>query len=447
MAGVLALGATAGAACGRAPLAPLDPSAATEMMPKTQTATGAGGGPGGSAGPRAIGAPGSGAPGAGGSAASAPGASAPADTAASPRYVFISSTAYPGGELGGLDGADAKCQGLAEAAGLPGSYRAWLSDPTGSPATRFVRGGGPFRLVDGSLVAESWAELTSRPLHHAIDLTETGQTPPMTSACGWSPAVAVVWSDTRTDGTLLSADLACGSWNDETTGRPACGLVPSQLQWSDVGNGGFCSSLGAIYCFEQEGPALGDDGADANGPSAGAPSGCDTGACATGPKTVFVTSETYTGDLGGLAGADSKCQARAKAAGLSGVYLAWLSDYSDWPAKRFSRAGSPYRLVDGSVVANDWSSLTSGTLRHAIDRTELGGAPATTDTPCGGASVWTNTRADGSLDNEANSCGDWTDSIGGGAALGLVNAQASGWTADCWGGVCGGHASLYCFEQ
>jgi hypothetical protein len=406
------------------------------MAPKTQTATGAAGGPAGA---------GSGASGVAG--ANALGGSAPADTAASPRYVFISSMAYPGGALGGLDGADAKCQDLAEAAGLPGSYRAWLSDPTGSPSTRFLRGGGPFRLVDGSLVAKSWAELTSGPLHHAIDLTETGGAPPVTSACGWAPEVPVVWSDTRTDGTLLSADLACGSWNDETTGRPACGLVPSQLQWSDVGNGGSCSSPGAIYCFEQEGPVRGDDGADANGAVAGAPSGCETGACATGPKTVFVTSETYAGDLGGLAGADAKCQARAKAAGLSGVYLAWLSDYFDWPARRFSRAGSPYRLVDGSVVADDWSSLTSGALRHAIDRTEVGEAPAATDTPCGGLSVWTNTQTDGSLETEANSCGDWTDAIGGGAGLGLANAQTSGWTGDCSGAVCGSHAALYCFEQ
>ena len=44
-----------------------------------------------------------------------------------------------------------------------------------------------------------------------------------------------------------------------------------------------------------------------------------------GYQKVFVTSTTYTGNLGGLSGADSKCQARATAANLSGVWKAWLS--------------------------------------------------------------------------------------------------------------------------
>jgi len=35
---------------------------------------------------------------------------------------------------------------------------------------------------------------------------------------------------------------------------------------------------------------------------------------------VFVTSETYDGNLGGIAGADSKCQALADAAGLDGIW-------------------------------------------------------------------------------------------------------------------------------
>ena len=42
-------------------------------------------------------------------------------------------------------------------------------------------------------------------------------------------------------------------------------------------------------------------------------------------KRVFVTSANYTGDLGGLVGADSKCQALADSAGLDGNYKAWLS--------------------------------------------------------------------------------------------------------------------------
>eukprot|EP01083_Nonionella_stella_P101503 287797_1 len=41
-------------------------------------------------------------------------------------------------------------------------------------------------------------------------------------------------------------------------------------------------------------------------------------------RIVFVTSETYSGGtIGGIAGAHSKCQALANAAGLSGTFKAW----------------------------------------------------------------------------------------------------------------------------
>src|SRR5262245_12360152 len=41
---------------------------------------------------------------------------------------------------------------------------------------------------------------------------------------------------------------------------------------------------------------------------------------------VFFTSETYRpGSLGGLAGADARCQAAADSQGLPGIYLAYLS--------------------------------------------------------------------------------------------------------------------------
>lgn len=44
------------------------------------------------------------------------------------------------------------------------------------------------------------------------------------------------------------------------------------------------------------------------------------GACR--PTTVFVTSTSHTGNLGGLAGADAICQARANEAGLKGNFVA-----------------------------------------------------------------------------------------------------------------------------
>lgn len=45
----------------------------------------------------------------------------------------------------------------------------------------------------------------------------------------------------------------------------------------------------------------------------------------TQANIIFVTSTIHDGDLGGVAGADAECNARAAAAGLPGEYIAWLS--------------------------------------------------------------------------------------------------------------------------
>ena len=89
--------------------------------------------------------------------------------------VFLSSAVYDGA-MGGLDGADAKCQALAAAAGLPGTFRAWLSDSTGSPSTRFTQSTLRYVRVDGVKVADDWADLTdaTKLLYAPINVTENG---------------------------------------------------------------------------------------------------------------------------------------------------------------------------------------------------------------------------------------------------------------------------------
>ena len=53
------------------------------------------------------------------------------------------------------------------------------------------------------------------------------------------------------------------------------------------------------------------------------------------PMTFFVTSQQNSGNLGGLAGADAKCQSRANTGGLPGSYGAWLSTGQGSPQSRF----------------------------------------------------------------------------------------------------------------
>src|SRR5438309_187118 len=82
------------------------------------------------------------------------------------------------------------------------------------------------------------------------------------------------------------------------------------------------------------------------------------------PKRVFVTSTTHTGALGGLAGADAICAARAAAANLDGTYKAWLSTPAESAAARLTHSSAQYHLVDGTPIAASWDDLVGSGLMH-----------------------------------------------------------------------------------
>jgi hypothetical protein len=154
--------------------------------------------------------------------------------------VFVSSEYYPG-NLGGLAGADAICQTLAQAAGLPGTYKAWLSDSTASPSTRFVRSTGPYRLVGGSKIADNWKDLTDGALQVPIIVTETG--------AGVASATAV-WTHTHPNGTALTSADHCGNWSTATGDGDVGDLTARNATWT-VDDTLACTSGGRLYCFQQ----------------------------------------------------------------------------------------------------------------------------------------------------------------------------------------------------
>jgi len=170
------------------------------------------------------------------------------------KRVFVTSVTFVGGALGGLDGADAKCQELAAASGYGGMYRAWLSDSTGSPASRFSKDGGPYVVGDGGVAANNWAQLTGGVLIEAISVTETGiRLESSSPSCGDGP---MVWTDTKPDGTLGDLELDCGDWSDATRAESWRGDVSSVTGWSSECDMGVswqtaCGARAALYCFEQ----------------------------------------------------------------------------------------------------------------------------------------------------------------------------------------------------
>jgi len=163
---------------------------------------------------------------------------------------------------------------------------------------------------------------------------------------------------------------------------------------------------------------------------------CVANACALA-RRVFVSSTLSTADLGGPTGADTKCQNLADAMRLGGNWRAWLSDQLTSPALRFVKANVPYRLLDGTLVANDWDDLTDGVLAHGIDHDEKG-------ILANDAEVWTGTTATGAA--SGNHCSGFTSDVSQPATVGITTLPAD-WTSRYTQFCNRTNVRVYCFEQ
>lgn len=117
---------------------------------------------------------------------------------------------------------------------------------------------------------------------------------------------------------------------------------------------------------------------------------------------LFTSSEIYNGDLGGLIGADEKCNSLATAAGLAGQFKAWLSTDAVAAPERFTETAKPYKNIVGETVADNLAALSSHSLTVAPGTDESG---TRKELPASGA--WTGTTVEMSL---GVACENWTSS-------------------------------------
>ena len=342
-----------------------------------------------------------------------------------------------GSGLMGLDAADSICRARADAAGLSGTFVAWLSDDSDDAYCR-VHGltgkkvdkcgqstlptsAGPWFRTDGKPFSAGIEDLTaSGVIYNPVAADEFGST---------SELYNIYWTGTDDNG--VASNDNCSNWSDSTTGGltiymgATYGTVTRYTEGVYIS---WCSYDNPLLCLE-------------TGTGNVIPAPADTG------QVVFITSVSGTGNLGswsqaggetGILAGDNICQEIASTAGLSnaGSFKAWLSDSSTDAADRITSDG-PWVRLDGVQVAGSKSALVNSWLQTSIAVTEEG------DYRWYG--VWTGTLEGGT--RSASACSDWTMGAGSTGESGDTSYNDSAnWTAFLDLG-CNNNYHLYCFED
>jgi hypothetical protein len=189
-----------------------------------------------------------------------------------PMRFFVTSVAIgKGADLGGLAGADAHCQKLAEAAGATGrTWRAYLSTQGGSAVNARDRiGAGPWHNAKGVLIAKDVADLhgdVQRDRNNITKesaITERGET---VKGRGDTPNQHDILTGSDSTGRAFAGepDMTCGNWTIGVAGSGGAmlghhdRLGGGNTSWNSVHRSrGGCSQdnlistggAGFLYCF------------------------------------------------------------------------------------------------------------------------------------------------------------------------------------------------------
>ena len=185
---------------------------------------------------------------------------------------FVTSATSVTGNLGGLAGADATCQRLADAVGQGGrSWRAYLSveqdagNRNQAIDARDRIGTGPWYNANGVLVANNVGELHSRTGDSNVFVDERGRRINGQWTGSPSPVEHDILTGSNADGTL-AAGLTCADWTSNSAaamGRVghSDGMGPNQStagslsSWNSAHTNQSCANTtpgggaGRIYCF------------------------------------------------------------------------------------------------------------------------------------------------------------------------------------------------------
>lgn len=155
------------------------------------------------------------------------------------KIVFVQSGGSIGMYSGSATNFDGFCQSKAGAIGLSGTYKAWVSDSSSSPSTRFAQSSVPYVLLDGTKIADNWADLTDGTLDAAINIDHNGSTYSGAVQTGTSTSGANTGNNCNNWGGNTMVDLGSSSATDST--------------WTNgfFDFGSMCTDAIPFYCFEQ----------------------------------------------------------------------------------------------------------------------------------------------------------------------------------------------------
>jgi len=163
------------------------------------------------------------------------------DGNAGPKYrVFVTNGAFLGTDMGiPSRSPDARCQGAAVAASLPGTYVAWISTDSLAARNKDI-GTGPWFTLTSQRVANTPSDVNNGILDAPINVDEEGRT---------LGTAEQAWTGSSPTG-QLSPLGTCGSWSSDT-GTSAIGLVSATGNTFRNDGPGTCTSPYHLYCFQQ----------------------------------------------------------------------------------------------------------------------------------------------------------------------------------------------------
>lgn len=182
------------------------------------------------------------------------------------KTVFITSTLYYGDLVteanalndgttytDGLTAGDALCQSRADAAGLDGTYKAWLSTSSSDAIRMLSKTAGPWYRTDGVKVGD-YEDFVNETLEAIPHRDEYGNEPdPYVTGSGIDPNYA--WTGTGGDGGTRNNNTGtytCNDWTDATDSYyGTSGDAETLTYYWTYSDDYECNEYKqALYCFE-----------------------------------------------------------------------------------------------------------------------------------------------------------------------------------------------------